>query len=165
MLLLSGCSDPNSAANLQQVREFVRSTDMSSSGRPLEPLPEIRPYQPHIYSAQGLKDPFALAEFAKQVEPKLVDTGIRPDQDRPREELERYSLGSLEMVGTVQRDGLWGLIKAPDGTIHRVREGNHLGTDHGEIVNITERGIKLREIVSEDGQRWVERDNFLSLSE
>lgn len=158
---LAGCQQPQ----IQDLRQFVAATKAASPGKKLDPLPEIKPYQPIYYTAQGYKDPFQPSAFVKP-EPVAVDTGVRPDLDRPREELEKYALGSLKMVGTVERNGLWALIKAPDGIIHRVQVGNHLGADYGEITAITDQGIQLVEIIPNPaGSGWIERENVLALTE
>ena len=74
--------------------------------------------------------------------------GIKPDTERRKEELEAYSLDTLRMVGTLTNaKGLWGLIKAKDGTIHRVQVGNHMGQNYGKIIRILEDKIELMEIV------------------
>lgn len=45
----------------------------------------------------------------------------RPDPGWVREELEKYSLGSLKMMGTVPMGGkLWALVLAPDNVVHRM---------------------------------------------
>ncbi len=163
VLLLSSCLD--TGADMQDLHDYIDTVKAAAPGKKLAPLPTVEAYRPYRYSAQGLKDPFALALFVQPVEPEIQETGISPDPERPREELERYTLGSLKMVGTVQRDGLWALIKAPDGIVHRITTGNYLGNDYGRVTAISERRIDLVEIVSEDGQRWEERDNFLSLTE
>lgn len=166
-LLAAGCSDPE-IADLQQ---FVETTKASTPGLKLDPLPEVTPYRPFTYAAQGLKDPFIVSDFARQEtvlveQPEVISSGIRPDPDRIREELEKYSLGSLKMVGTLLKDqNLWALIKAPDGIVHRVRKGNYLGTDHGKIIDITDQRLELTEIVADGPSQWTERNAFLSLSE
>jgi type IV pilus assembly protein PilP len=167
--LMTGCG----TADLQDLRQFVETTKESSQGKPLDPPPEVEPYRPFTYAAQGLKDPFVLSAFAQQPEevvfeeqPELIDNGIHPDPDRTREELEKYALGSLKMVGIFQKDhNLWALIEAPDGIIHRIQEGNYLGSNHGKVINITEQRIDLTEIVPENDSHWVERDAFLSLAD
>lgn len=171
IFLLTGCGDPD----LEDLQEFVTDAKDSTMGRELEPPPEIEPYRPFTYTAQGLKDPFVTSRFAQpQSLPEeevaaveAIDSGVRPDPNRPREELEKYSLGSLEMVGTFSNaEGeLWALVKAPDGLIYRVQEGNYLGSDHGQVVNITEQRIDLTEIVPDGETGWRNRDAFLSLAE
>jgi type IV pilus assembly protein PilP len=165
--LLSGCADPD----LEDLHQFIAANKAASPGKKLEPLPKIEPYHPFQYTAQGIKDPFAMSEFVKNdeaAELARIGIGIRPNPERPREELEKYSLGSLQMVGTftnTQMTELWALVKAPDGIVHRVRPGNHLGNDHGRILNITDQRIDLLEIVPDNDRGWKERNSFLSLSE
>jgi type IV pilus assembly protein PilP len=169
--VLGGCGEPD----IQDLRQFVAATKAASPGKKPEPLPEIEPYRPFEYTAQGEKDPFALSDFAKKpdldIPPDIVvkiEGGVYPNPNRPREELEKYALGSLRMVGTFtndQMDVLWALIEAPDGIIHRVRTGNFIGSDYGKILNISEQKIDLREIIADDDVGWKEREAFLSLAE
>jgi type IV pilus assembly protein PilP len=166
--LMTACAD----SKIEDLQQFVAKTKASTAGNKLEPLPSIEPYRPFAYTAQGLKDPFVLAAFVQQeflvdIPPENIkeDSGIRPDPTRPREELEKYALGSLKMVGTLQKDGMWALIKAPDGIVHRVRSGNYLGFNHGKVINVTERRIDLTEIVPDGERHWTQRDAFLSLAE
>ena len=157
---------------MEDLLQFVAATKTASPGKKLEPLPEIEPYHPITYTAQGLKDPFAPSAFVKKAITDVLEpipkNGIHPDPDRPREELEKYALGSLKMVGTftnAQQVEPRALIKAPDGIIHRVQTGNYLGADHGKIFSITEQRIDLQEIVPDGDRGWKKRDAFLSLAE
>jgi len=174
-LALSGC--PLVDQDMSDLTRYVDATKASSTGRELEPLPEAEEYIPFEYTAQERKDPFALSEWMRAAtlistnpEPD-VSNGISPDPDRPREELEKYEIGALQMVGTFQNirpgEDLFALIKAPDGIIHRITEGKYMGTNHGRINNITETRIDLREIVPDEktGGGWQERDAFLTLAE
>ncbi|TVR58014.1 MAG: pilus assembly protein PilP [Candidatus Competibacteraceae bacterium] len=176
LAVLAGCAQPN----LAEVREFVETTKRTTPVRRPEPPPEILPYTPFSYTAQGLKDPFVVAAFAQEEEllggllvgiPTASDaeyTGPRPDPNRVREELEKYSLGSLKMMGTFRMgDGvdLWALILAPDGVVHRVQKNNYLGINHGRIAGITEQRVDVQEIVPDGPGRWQERDAFLSLTQ
>ncbi len=166
--VLSGCGQPE----LQDLQSFVAKTKEAIPAAKLAPPPEVKTYQPFIYTAsKGIKDPFLPSAFTQAPtviieQPEVLDTGVRPDPNRIREELEKYSLASLKMLGTLRmQDGnLWALVKAPDGVVHRVKTGNYLGSDHGRITAITEQRIQLIEIVN-DSNHWIERDAFLSLAE
>jgi type IV pilus assembly protein PilP len=69
-------------------------------------------------------------------------------------------------VGTVvMKSGLWGLIKASDGTIHRVRVGNYIGKNYGKIIRISNDKIELTEIVPDKPGSWREQSASLALSE
>ena len=174
LITLAGCAQPD----LSEVQQFVATTRTTAPVKKLDPPPEIKPYEPFAYTAQGIKDPFALAPFAQEEELELPQElvaqspnykGPRPDPNRVREELEKYSLGSLKMMGTFRMGGgggeLWALVLAPDNVVHRVQKNNYLGTNHGKIVGITEQRIELKEIVPEGPGRWQERESFLSLTQ
>ena len=174
MLVVVGCTQ----RDMTDLQQFVETTKRTTPVKKPDPPPEIKPYTPFAYTAQGVKDPFIVAPFAQEEELELTQalaaqqsgsyTGVRPDPNRVREELEKYSLGSLKMMGTFRMGGnneLWALILAPDGVVHRVQNNNYLGTNHGKIVDITEQRLDLREIVPDGPGRWQERDAFLSLTQ
>ena len=174
MLVVAGCAK----RDMTDLQQFVETTKRTTPVKKPDPPPEIKPYTPFAYTAQGVKDPFIVAPFAQEEELELTQalaaqqsghyTGVRPDPNRVREELEKYSLGSLKMMGTFRMGGnneLWALILAPDGVVHRVQNNNYLGTNHGKIVDITEQRLDLREIVPDGPGRWQERDAFLSLTQ
>ena len=70
------------------------------------------------------------------------------------------------MVGTLERGKqVWGLIRDPEGTIHRVQPGNHAGENYGEIIRIGETSIDLLEIIPDGLGAWIEREISLSLGE
>lgn len=175
--VLAGCAQ----SDLTDVQRFVETTKRTTPVKKLDPPPEIKPYTPFAYTAQGGKDPFVVAAWAGDPETlgEISDkvqqsganyTGPRPDPNRVREELEKYSLGSLKMMGTFRMGGgsggeLWALILAPDGVVHRVQKNNYLGMNHGKIAGISEQRVELKEIVPDGPGRWQERDSFLSLTQ
>ena len=68
------------------------------------------------------------------------------------------------MVGSLQQhDIIFALIKSPDGTLHRVKLGNHLGQNFGKINQISEAEVKLSEIVQDGVNEWTERTSALML--
>ena len=96
------------------------------------------------YDVFELRDPFA-APRKPQVRP--------PDEPR-RDPLEKYSLETLRMVGTVQKGGsMMALVRGPDGLVHQVRTGNRMGLNFGRITAITEARITLVELVLESTEQ------------
>ncbi len=150
--LLAGCSSSDSDLN-----SFIRQVKAESGGR-VEPLPEIKPYDAFTYVDEKLRSPF---------EPSLVGaSSVRPDNTRPREYLEQYSLDTLKMVGTLAMGGgHYGLVLAGDGRVHRVVVGNHMGQNDGTITEITPSKISLTEIVPDGLGGYVERPAALALSQ
>lgn len=132
---------------------------------PIEPIPEIKPFETFTYPDEPLRDPFAPLDFTPRVE-AAKSTGPRPDAGRPREALEEYPLDTLRMMGTLQqKNSLWALVRDPGGTIHRVQAGNHLGQNHGRIIGIDEREVRLRELIPDSAGGWIEREAALAAKE
>ena len=128
----------------------------------IEPLPQIRPGETFLYAASALTDPFSPKNLVKQKPP--ASSGQAPDQTRRKEPLEQYPLDGLRMVGTLFRDeSSWVILRAPDGTVHRVREGNHVGQSYGVITDISEEQISIKELIQDPNGAWVERLASLSL--
>ena len=87
-------------------------------------------------------------------------------QNRNREELEKFELDSLKMVGTLQNnDNHWGIVIDPGGIVHRVKTGNYVGLNIGKITSIEEEKIEVREIVKNNNGRYEERNAQLPLVE
>ncbi len=121
-----------------------------------------------LFNPDGLRDPFKPIEKSMETlaAQAVASNGIQPDFNRRKEELESYSLDTLRMVGTVKmKSVLWGLIKASDGTIHRVSEGNYLGKNYGRILRILQDAIEIVEIVPDQPGTWREHQTLIALSE
>jgi len=135
-------------------------------GGVIEPIPTFKAYEAFAYAATTLRSPFDRPVDIRQLAALSARAALRPDDNRPKEFLERFTLDSLLMVGSLERGGQdWTLIRDPDGGIHRVRLGNFLGRDHGRIVETGDTFIAVIEIVpdgTEDG--WVERPRTIELS-
>ncbi len=136
LLNLSGCVD----SDVSDLTQYISSIKARPKGA-IKPLPEIKIVEPFIFNPEGLRDPFRPVEKRANIDnPNNIgsNSGIHPNTSRRKEELENYSLDTLRMVGTLTiNNGLCALIKASDGTIHRVRKGNHIGLNYGEISRIS----------------------------
>jgi type IV pilus assembly protein PilP len=133
----------------------------------IAPLPVIKPYEKFSYSAAELRNPFipTVVEVPEKVEEVIVDNGIKPDQHRLKEALESYELSELQLVGTLEQENVWALIRSSDGVIHRVQSGNYIGKNHGEVLSISDTELTLKEIVLEGSGRYIERNSSLSVVE
>ena len=157
LLALVGCG--RGTADLETSVAEVKSRP----GPPLDPLPVMQQFETFEYAAQGLRDPFSLADDERT---SGSGSGPRPDPDRRKEALEAFPLDSLDMVGTLGAPGaLTGLIMDPDRVIHRVQLGNYLGQNDGRIMAIHEDRIELVELVSDGSGGWIERDATVALDD
>lgn len=133
----------------------------------IPPLPVMKPYEKFSYSAAELRDPFVptVVEVPDKIEEVIVDNGIKPDQHRLKEALESYELSELQLVGTLEQESVWALVRSSDGVIHRVQSGNYIGKNNGEVLSISDTKLTLKEIVLEGNGRYIERDSSLSVVE
>jgi len=160
---LVGCVNDD----VSDLRQYVKEVKARPKGT-IQPLPEMKVVEPFIFNPEGLRDPFRAVEKSKEEGSQdiALGSGIRPDATRRKEELEAYSLDTLRMVGTLTMDdGLWALVKASDGTIHRVQTGNYMGRNYGEIIRILDDRIEMMEIVPDKPGSWREQQASLALAE
>ena len=155
--LLSACGEVDKFDDLV---DFVENAHKDR--RPeIEPLPEIRLYEQFVYSATALPDPFAVLNLLPG-DDGASGSGISPDTNRRQEPLEKFSLDELLLVGSIQRNGeFWAIVRAPDGTVHRITNGNYLGMNFGRVVNVANYRVELKEVILGNDNRWVERNAFL----
>lgn len=164
-LLLGGCG--GEADPLADLRRVVEQPPPEEEVE-LKPLPE--PVEPKQVSFTPLeRSPFAGLAAAtageKGEEEGEEGGGPRPDPDRPEEPLEEYAIGSLKLVGTLKLpDGQWrAFVEAPDGLVHTVGVGSHMGQRHGRVEAISSDGLELRELVPRGEGRWEAQHRTVSI--
>ncbi len=159
--ILAGCSGDD----FSDLDSFM-AEKRSRPGGIIAPIPTFKAYEAFAYSATTLRSPFERPIEVRELAQLQATAAIKPDENRPKEFLEQFTLDSLLMVGTLERDdNNWTLIKDPEGGVHRVKPGNYLGRSHGKIVDMTDTYVSVVEIVSDgtpDG--WVERPRTIKLS-
>ena len=163
MALLSGCGNDD----FSDLNRYI-SEVKARPKEPIKPLPEIKAIEPFLFKPESLRDPFKPLEQPELTQGADVsnDSGIKPDTVRRKEELEAFPLDGLRMVGSVElKSSLWGLVKASDGTIYRVKVGNYMGKDYGKIIRIVSDKIELMEIVSDKPGTWREQPTSITLTE
>lgn len=154
-LVLSGCSD-----GLDDLRGEIKAAK-DRPGRRIKPLPDVKAYETFVYAAGDLRSPFFVSLASSD-----APSGPRPNDKRPREFLEQYSLDTLRMVGTLRmRNAIYGLVQTRDGLIHRVLPGNYLGQNEGRVVTVTDSRISLIEIVPDGLGGYIERPAAVALAD
>lgn len=65
---------------------------------------------------------------------------------RTIEKTETYDVHEYKYVGMFESQGKKSaLVQGPDGNVYRVRAGNYIGRDYGEIEEVTENLIRIKE--------------------
>jgi type IV pilus assembly protein PilP len=153
LTMLSGCSEKAD----QEVIEFVEHAKAQQTEH-VESLPVFPPPKFFQYTADKLRDPFEpfVVTTAKGKQTAMRTEGS-PDLNRLREPLELYSLDSLKMVGTLEREGKYfALLKDSNSILHRVIIGNYIGQNSGKIEKITEKEIEVKEWITDGKGGWRE---------
>ena len=162
-LLLSACTGEEFGDLKAELNE--KSKDFR--GR-VDPLPQVKPYEPVPYTAEGVVDPFRPDRIDVAGAPRAPRSDLSkmaPDLNRPKEPLEAFPLESLQMLGTIsQNRETFALVKAGPN-LYRVKKGNYLGLNFGIVTGIDEVAINLKELVQDGQGEWVERASALQLLE
>ncbi len=160
LTLLAGCSNES---QMTELKTYIDSVVSRPPGK-IEPPPEFVSYVAFTYSAASLRSPFDVPVDAATAVRNQLNSKVKPDENRPKEFLENFALGSLSMVGTLARSGQkWALIKDESGNINRVTVGNYLGKNYGRIVAISQTQIDVMEIVPTGDGGWIERPQSLAI--
>jgi type IV pilus assembly protein PilP len=156
-LFIAGCGGESH----QDLRAWMQEQGKASKGK-LDPLPQVKPYEPFAYNAFDLPDPFK----PRKIEPLKGGSNLAPDLTRRKEPLEAFPLESLQMVGTMQRGrATYALVRTTEKDIYQVKVGNYIGQNFGVIVGITDNEIRLKELVQDGTGDWTERSSTLQLAD
>jgi type IV pilus assembly protein PilP len=155
VVALAGCGGESH----QDLRAWMASQGQGVKGK-LDPLPQMKPYEPFAYNAFDLPDPFK----PRKIEPQKGASKLAPDLARRKEPLEAYPLEALNMVGTLERGRtVYALVRTPEKDLYQVRQGNYLGQNYGVIIGVTDGEIRLKELVQDGAGDWTERSSTLQL--
>ncbi|THB63893.1 MAG: pilus assembly protein PilP [Gammaproteobacteria bacterium] len=165
-LSISGCISGGDNDDLRKKIDEIKARPGGKIGAP----PQIKPIEKVVYSMEGIPDPFKVILIGRgkaineEYDPEM-DTRFCPDPDRSTEVLEGYTLDSLAMVGVMSQDETtWALIRSPEGTVHRLKVGEHMGQNSGKITSIDSTRVELVERVK-TGKRCKLRDAVLTLND
>jgi type IV pilus assembly protein PilP len=160
--LIAGCSSDEHGDLRQELAQLTKDY----RGQ-VPPLPQVKPYEPVPYTAEGLVDPFRneRIEVAQPGRGSGSASKLAEHEKRVKEPLEAFPLESIQMLGTItQNKETFALVKAGPN-LYRVRKGNYMGQNFGVITSIDEGQIRLKELVQDSGGDWVERTSALQLVE
>ncbi|QNA87641.1 pilus assembly protein PilP [Massilia sp. Dwa41.01b] len=160
-LLLAGCGD----SDVREVRSWMEETKAQTKPA-VKPLPASKEFVPYAYNQAGTVDPFNPAKLAGPggVGQEKHDP-LQPDLNRPREVLENYPLDTMRMVGMMEKGGVSFALVQIERSVYRVRAGQRLGQNFGQVTRVTPVAVEIREMVQDAAGDWVERISKLELQE
>jgi type IV pilus assembly protein PilP len=159
-LMLVSCA----GEEFEDLQTFVKESGAEMRGQ-VDPAPEIKPYEAFPYdNSAALPDPF---KARKQEAKNFAGTGLnQPDVTRAKQELEEFPLESLKVVAYLRKGNIGhAIIRSSNGKLHRVKAGNYIGLNFGQITSVTETEVKVKEMVQDGAGDWLERESSLQLVE
>ena len=108
----------------------------------IEPLPDWQPPDRYTYAAADRRSPFAPEDAGTS-----LATPVKSDLPEQRATLRQSPIETMQMVGTLHISGHdYGLIRVPNGLIHRVEVGHIVGLAGGRITAIHDHEIRVTEL-------------------
>ena len=158
-VILSACE----SGSYQDLDAFMAEKKATPGGH-IKPIPAFQAYKAFTYSATAKRSPFERPIEVTEITRLRMATNVTPDASRSKEYLEQFSLDSLSMVGTLEQGTiLWALLEDESGGVHRIKEENYIGRNHGRIIEATESYISIIEIVPNGVDGWIERPRTIKL--
>ncbi len=160
-VILSACG--GSQEELQQWMEQQRR-EVKPSVQPLSPP---KKFDPQPYVVADAVEPFSSQKLSVAIkqEVRQPNSLLASELNRRKEPLEAYPLDSMNMVGSVNKQGQPVALLRVENLLYQVKLGDHLGQNYGKIVKISETDLILREIVQDAAGEWIERTSTLQLQE
>src|ERR1022692_2165101 len=153
---IAGCGGQH-----EDLKAWMQEQGKGVKGK-LDPLPQVKPYEPFAYNAFELPDPLR----PRKIEPLKGASKLAPDLNRRKEPLESFPLESLAMVGTLQRGkSRFALVRTTEKDVYQVKVGNYMGQNFGVVVGIDDAAIQLKELVQDGAGDWTERSSTIQLAE
>ncbi len=161
LLVLGACS-----AEHEELRQWMEQQRREVKPN-VTPLTPPKKFDPQPYTSAQAVDPFSTQKLtvALKQEARQPNSLLAAELNRRKEPLEAYPLDSMNMVGSVNKQGQPYALLRVDQLLHQVKVGDYLGQNYGRITRIGETEIALREIVQDAAGEWIERPATLQLQE
>jgi type IV pilus assembly protein PilP len=164
-LLVSACGSSGQEELQQWMNEQRAQTKPN-----IKPISEPKKFTPQSYTQESATDPFSNTKLAQALKRESAQSTsnaglVAPELARRKEPLEGFPLDTMQMVGSLRKEGVPVALLRVDNLLYQVKPGNYLGHNFGKIVKVDETAVVLREIVQDAAGEWIERTATLQLQE
>lgn len=98
------------------------------------------------------------------IKPVINAKRVQIDAHRSKQALEQFELTQLRYQGRIEQHGkTQALVSSPDGLVHLVSVGDHLGLHHGRVVGIYAGYLHITQAVLHSDGHHYQRDEKLIL--
>lgn len=153
--------------NHDDLKQWMREATKNQHGK-IPPLPEVKPYEPAVYQAEILTDPFKPARIEPEGKKRRTSGKLQPDfeaRELRNNPLERYPLESLSMIGYLKIGNMPYAVVQMDQLVKQVKIGEYIGQDFGIVTQVSDTEVTVRELIQDSAGDWSERTSTLLLQE
>lgn len=164
--LIAACTLVACTADHDELRQWMEQQRREIKPS-VTPLQAPKKFDPEPYSQSQAVEPFSgqkLSVALKQ-EARAPNSLLARQLNRRKEPLEAYPLDSMNMVGSVTKQGQPYALLRVDALLYQVKVGDHIGQNYGQITGISETEVTLKETVQDAAGEWIERPATLQLQE
>lgn len=151
----------------EDLRQWIQENAKDLRGN-IPKLPEVKPYEPVAYNGGILLDPFNSGKIEPESKGQLRSgkNGLEPDFEARALRnglLEKYPLESLKMIGYLDINRRSVAVIQAEQQVRQVKVGEYIGLDFGMVTQISDREVKIRELIEDPAGGWSERGGSLYL--
>ena len=158
---LVGCDSAQSPAELHS---YLQATQ-ARPGKAVELAPVVMAPRVFTYGAVALRSPFQAVPGSGAGSWQASLAGDELDANRARQFLEGLDLEQIELVGTLFNDLEANALLRANGVVHRLKMGDYLGRNNGQIASIAAERVEVFEVISDGRGGWLERSLTISLKQ
>ena len=158
--LMVGCSGQDKFIEINgQLDEFTL-TQVSD----VKPLPKMPGEEGYVYQSSSKRDVFERFSQPSQDTFYSKEKVNNPDLSRPKQPLEFFELLSLKMVGSLKsKTDVWALLVDSNGNINKVRKGDFVGKNYGQVIAIKDTQVIILEKISDHRGGWFGQRQVVTL--
>lgn len=158
--LMVGCSGQDKFIEINGQLDEVELTQVSD----VEPLPKMPLEKGYVYQSGSKRNVFERSSKPSQDTLYSKEKVNNPDLSRPKQPLEFFELLSLKMVGSLKsKTDVWALLIDSNGNINKVRKGDFVGKNYGQVIAIKDTQVIILEKVSDHRGGWFGQRQVVTL--
>jgi type IV pilus assembly protein PilP len=168
LVALCGCLGACSGGDHDDLKQWMAENTKDMRGH-IPKLPEVKPYAPVPYEAEGVLDPFKPGKIEPESKYKqLAGKGgaFQPDfeaREVRNSLLEKYPIESLKMIGYMNVNRRPMAVIQVEDKVKQVKVGDYIGLDFGMVTQVSDTEVQLRELIQDSAGDWTERKSSLYL--
>ena len=160
LYLMVGCSKQDKFIEINAQLDELSLSNASE----VDPLPAFPVEKGYIYQSGSKRNVFERSSQHLQDTLFNKEKVTNPDLSRPKQPLEFFELSSLKMVGSLKsKTTVWALLVDSNGDINKVKKGDFVGKNYGQVISIADTQVIILEKISDNREGWFGQRQIVTL--